>query len=243
MFKRVGGHVHDVALWPSGIVLGLWGVHRLLVRIGGLMSLVVQVWGPGACFTQPGLTAERVSYPVMTPTAAMGALKAVYWKPEFEYRITHIEVLAPIKQFTLRRNETTEVVSLADAASGRRRVDTAANRAQRNALCLKDVSYRIHAQINRFPHADKPEAAYRDQFRRRVETGRCFSQPFLGTREFPAYFGQPDDSSAVEVSAELGLVLHSIDYTTTPRRSRWFRAKLTAGVMEVPKHGLTEEQL
>lgn len=68
------------------------------------MSLVVQVWGPDACFTQPGLSAERVSYPVMTPTAAMGVLKAVYWKPEFEYRIERIEVLASIKQFTLRRN-------------------------------------------------------------------------------------------------------------------------------------------
>ncbi|MFI8974250.1 type I-C CRISPR-associated protein Cas5c [Nocardia asteroides] len=216
----------------------------VFLRIGvWSMAVVVQVWGPGACFTQPGLSAERVSYPVMTPTAAMGVLKAVYWKPEFEYTVTRIEVLAPIKQFTLRRNETTEVVSLADAVTGHRRVDTVAHRTQRNALCLKDVAYRIHAHIDRFPHADKPEAAYRDQFRRRVEKGQCFSQPFLGTREFPAYFGKADDTAAIEVSAELGVVLHSIDYTVTPRRSRWFRAELVAGVLEVPKHGLIEEQL
>lgn len=205
------------------------------------MSVVMQVWGPGACFTQPGLSAERVSYPVMTPTAAMGVLKAVYWKPEFEYRIEQIEVLAPIKQFTLRRNETTDVVSLADAVTGQRRVDTAVHRAQRNALCLKDVAYRIFAQLDRFPHADKPEAAYRDQFRRRVEKGQCFSQPFLGTREFPAYFGKPDDRSPIEVSAELGVVLHSIDYTSVPRRSRWFQAQLDSGVMRVPREGFTGE--
>lgn len=207
------------------------------------MSLVVQVWGPGACFTQPGLSAERVSYPVMTPTAAMGVLKAVYWKPEFEFRVTRIEVLSPIRQFTLRRNETTDVASLAEAVTGQRRVDTAAHRSQRNALCLKDVAYRIHAHIDRFAHADKPEAAYREQFRRRVEQGRCFAQPFLGTREFPAHFSKPDETEPIDVSAELGVVLHSIDYTVTPRRSQWFRASLRAGVMDVPKFGLSEEHL
>ncbi|MEV0027944.1 type I-C CRISPR-associated protein Cas5c [Nocardia sp. NPDC050793] len=204
------------------------------------MPVVVQIRGSGACFTQPGLSAERVTYPVMTPTAAVGALKAVYWKPEFEYRIERIEVLRPIRQFTLRRNETTDVVSLAEAVTGRRQVDTVAHRAQRNALCLKDVEYRVLAHIELYPHADKPEAAYRDQFRRRVAKGQCFSQPYLGTREFPGYFGEADDRTPIGLSADLGLMLHSIDYSITPRRSRWFRARLEGGVLQVPRHGIAD---
>jgi CRISPR-associated protein Cas5d len=184
-----------------------------------------------------------MSYSVMTPTAAIGVLTAIYWKPEFRYRIEKIEVLAPIRTFTLRRNETTDLASLTDAASGSRTVDTAANRVQRNALCLKDVAYRIHAQIVLEARADKPEAAYRDQLRRRVTRGQCFSQPFLGTREFPAYFADPDGTSPIDVSADLGVMLHSIDYSTTPRQSRWFRARLDHGVLRVPRRGISDAGL
>ncbi|MFX0578777.1 type I-C CRISPR-associated protein Cas5c [Nocardia nepalensis] len=215
---------------------------RRFGRRVGYMGLVVQVGGSGALFTRPGLSAERLTYSVMTPTAAVGVLTAIYWKPEFVYRIDRIEVLKPIRTFSLRRNETTDLAPLMDAVSVGRRVDTVAHRVQRNALCLKEVEYRIHAQIDLLPGANKPEAAYRDQLRRRVSRGQCFSQPFLGTREFPAYFGDPDDAEPIPVSADLGVMLHSIDYSTNPRRSSWFRAELVDGVLRVPRYGISDEQ-
>ncbi|MEV6138163.1 type I-C CRISPR-associated protein Cas5c [Nocardia sp. NPDC051990] len=205
------------------------------------VSLVVQVWGSGALFTRPELTAERVSYPVMTPTAAAGVLEAIYWKPEFAYRIKRIEVLKEIRNFALRRNETTDLASLADAVSGVRRVDTAARRVQRNAVCLKDVGYRIHAQIDVRPHADKLESAYRDQFRRRVARGQCFSQPYLGTREFAARFSEPDDTPPIDLTADLGVMLHSIQHAGDRKSFTWFRAALVHGVLEVPKVGLMQQ--
>ncbi|GGK49220.1 type I-C CRISPR-associated protein Cas5c [Nocardia camponoti] len=203
-----------------------------------MVALVVDVSGPAALFTRPELAVERVSYPLMTPTAAVGVLEAIYWKPEFRYRVTRIEVLKPIRQFSLRRNETTDLVSLDEAVRGRRRVDTASHRVQRNALCLRDVAYRINAHIDRRPHADKPEAAYRDQFRRRVARGQCFSRPYLGTREFPADFAEPGDAVPIDMSADFGLMLHGITHGPQGKSFTWFQAVLDHGVMEVPRHGI-----
>ena len=200
--------------------------------------VVVQVWGPGALFTRPELKVERVTYPVMTPSAAVGVLEAVYWKPEFAWRVVKIEVLNPIRQFTQRRNETTDLASLADARSGRRRIDTVAHRVQRNAICLRDVACRIHAQVELRARATKQEAAYRDQFRRRVSRGSCFSQPYLGTREFSAYFGNPDDRPPIDHTEDLGIMLHGVDHTTTPASFTWFTARLDHGVLHVPAHGI-----
>lgn len=198
----------------------------------------VQVWGDGALFTRPELKVERVTYPVMTPSAAVGVLEAIFWKPEFDWRIVAIEVLREIRQFTQRRNETTDLASLADAATGTRRINTAAHRVQRNAVCLKDVAYRIHAHVDLRPHATKPESAYRDQFRRRVSRGSCFAQPYLGTREFSAYFGEPDDTPTISLNQDLGIMLHSVDHSTTPPRFRWFTARLDEGVLHVPAQGI-----
>lgn len=200
--------------------------------------VVVQVWGKAALFTRPELKVERVSYPVMTPSAAIGVLEAIYWKPEFSWRVVAIDVLNEIKQFTSRRNETTDLASLSDAASGRRRIDTVANRAQRNAVCLRDVAYRIHAHVVPGQRADKPEAAYRDQFRRRVSKGACFSQPFLGTREFSASFGEPDTTPPLSRSEDLGIMLHSVDHSTSPPSFSWFTARLDNGVLHVPAEGI-----
>jgi CRISPR-associated protein Cas5d len=200
--------------------------------------LMVQVWGDGALFTRPELKVERVSYPVMTPSAAVGVLESIFWKPEFAWRVVAIEVLQPIRQFTQRRNETTDLASLVDAASGRRRVDTVAHRVQRNAVCLRDVAYRIHAHVQLRDRATKPEAAYRDQFRRRVTRGSCFSQPYLGTREFTAYFGDPDDRPAIDHTEDLGIMLHSVDHSATPVAFTWFTARLDRGVLHVPATGI-----
>lgn len=143
----------------------------------GDLPVVVQVVGEAALFSRPELKVERVSYPVMTPPAATGVLESIYWKPEFQYEIVAIEVLRPIRQFTIRRNETTDVAPLAEAIKGTRRVDTVAHRDQRNAVCLRDVAYRIHAHMVPAPHADKPASAYRDQLRRRVRRGPASSAP------------------------------------------------------------------
>lgn len=205
----------------------------------GAPPVVVQVWGEGALFTRPELKVERVSYPVMTPSAAVGVLDAIFWKPEFAWCVVAIEVLKEIKQFTQRRNETTDLASLADAVSGRRRIDTVAHRVQRNAVCLRDVAYRIHAHVVLHDHATKTAAAYRDQFRRRVSRGSCFSQPYLGTREFTAYFGDPDDSPArADLTEDLGIMLHSVDHSTSPPSFSWFTARLDQGVLHVPERGI-----
>jgi CRISPR-associated protein Cas5d len=206
----------------------------------GELPVAVQVWGDAALFSRPELKVERVTYPVMTPSAAVGVLEAIFWKPEMRYRIVAIEVLKPIKQFTIRRNETTDVPALSAAIKGARRVDTVANRDQRNAVCLRDVGYRIHAHIETRAHADKPPAAYRDQLRRRVRRGACFQQPYLGTREFSADFGRPDDTPRQDdLTEDLGIMLHSIDRDAGGVVSmQWFAARLQNGVLHVPEHGL-----
>lgn len=208
--------------------------------------LVVEVAGPYACFTRPELKTERVSYPVMTPSAARGVLEAIYWKPEFDYLVTAIEVLNPIRWFSIRRNEVTEIVTLdwvrKAAADRRYRFDVETCRDQRNTVCLRDVAYRIHAQVRPRPHATTAEAGYREQFRRRVERGACYSQPFLGTREFPARFGPPSGRPPLKGANDyLGVMLHSILYDGERERYRWFHARLVNGVLHVPEHGLEAE--
>ncbi|NIL59966.1 type I-C CRISPR-associated protein Cas5, partial [Salinispora arenicola] len=197
----------------------------------GDLPLVVQVSGEAALFSRPELKVERVSYPVMTPSAAVGVLESIFWKPEMRYQIVAIEVLKPVKQFSVRRNETSDVAPLSEAIKGTRRVDTAVNRDQRNAVCLRDVAYRIHAHCRTGRHADKRVAAYRDQLRRRVRKGACFQQPYLGTREFSAEFGWPDDTPRADVNEEIGIMLHSIHRDGKPGQPRmeWFAARVVAG--------------
>ncbi|MFC3996517.1 type I-C CRISPR-associated protein Cas5c [Nocardiopsis sediminis] len=203
--------------------------------------LAVEVNGPYACFTRPEFKTERFSYPVMTPSAAKGLLEAIFWKPEFQYRLERIEVLRPIEWFSVRRNEVASTTSadwvrraMADPSL---RYDAAHDRDQRNMVGLRDVAYRIYAHIDVRDHADGPPAKYRDQFRRRVERGACFSQPFLGVREFSASFTKPTDRPTITTSEDLGVMLHSIDYTGPRETYRWFHASLDHGILHVPPQG------
>ena len=208
-----------------------------------LPPLEIKIWGDYACFTRPEMKVERVSYPVMTPSAARGAVEAIFWKPQVAWRIKEICVLKPIRFVSIRRNEITERQSVQSArrwiaegggfdASGHR------NRAQRHALALRDVAYVVRAQLVLREGVADNIAKYRDQFRRRVARGQCFATPYLGCREFAASFGEPDENDLPIARCEdLGPMLLDIDYD--PDRSgrgtpRFFRASLDRGVLRVP---------
>jgi CRISPR-associated protein Cas5d len=221
-------------------------------------DLVVETWGELACFTRPELKSERVSYQVMTPSAANGLLQAIFWKPEFQYVIRRIEVLAPIRWTRLRRNEVGSVITAQDYRNLRQgkghRYDVEEDRDQRSTMCLRDVRYRIHAQIvvsarareGSPGHPPASEEKYREQLRRRVQRGASFSQPFFGCREFTAFFGPADpahDHLLIDHTEELGVMLHSIAYTAEGERYRWFRASLVGGVLEVPSQPLGDESV
>ncbi len=203
------------------------------------VPVAVRVWGDLACFTRPELKAERVSYQLMTPSAARGILESVFWKPQFRWQVEAIEVLRPVRWHMFRRNE---VKSFATWNSVRRWPEEGGNyrsqedRDQRNTLALRDVAYVIRAQAVPDDGSEASAAAYRDQFRRRVERGRCFSQPFLGCREFAASFGPPiAGEKPVEWDEHLGLMFFGFDYASTPPGSRWFSARVDQGVMRVPE--------
>ncbi|MFF1790556.1 type I-C CRISPR-associated protein Cas5c [Kitasatospora sp. NPDC058243] len=219
--------------------------------------VTVELWGPLACFTRPELKVERVSYPVMTPSAAIGALSAIFWKPEMQYVIQSIEVLTPIDWINIRRNEVKSVITAprikALRANHRERYDVEQDRDQRNTVALRDVAYRVNTQIVPTRSAKAPAAKYREQLRRRTERGGCFSQPFLGCREFSASFGprgswpgSPADSKAgpIERTEELGVMLHSIRYGDRGQETyHWFRASLDNGVLHVPRRPLGDDEV
>lgn len=220
--------------------------------------LEVKVWGEFACFTRPEFGVERVSYEVMTPSAARGVLEAIFWKPEFRWLVREIKVLNPIRHFSILRNEMNSIQSDRSARSwaengGGYFADD--DRAQRHTLCLRDVAYLIRADIELKPHANEHPAKYRDQFRRRVKRGQCFNQPYLGTREFSAFFGPPaGDERAIDVSDDLGLMLFDVDFAPDAKgvvsyaghsadgrkivrgnaQPRFFQARLENGVLRVP---------
>lgn len=206
------------------------------------ISLAVKVWADHACFTRPEMKVERVSYPVMTPSAARGVLEGLLWKPEMRWRIEAIEVLRPIRYFSILRNEVNNVASERSARAWEKSGGgffADEDRAQRHTLALRDVAYIIRAQIDVHPHANADVAKYRDQFRRRVANGRCFSRPYLGCREFAANFSAPDGSERpIAVSDNLGPILFDLDYpanSTGPARPRFFTAALEGGVLHVPQ--------
>lgn len=202
--------------------------------------LEVRVWGDFACFTRPEMKVERVTYPVPTPSAMRGVLEAIFWKPEFTWVLQEIWVLRPIRYFSIQRNEVNSRMSDQSARKWLRTDDgyhAADDRAQRNTLALREVDYLVRAQIHLRPHADADVAKYRDQFRRRVQQGRCFSQPYLGCREFSAAFAAPTgDERPIARDEDLGLMLLDMDYAANRESAqpRFFPARLTQGVLHIP---------
>lgn len=199
----------------------------------GYKPLEVKVWGSFACFTRPEMKVERVSYEVMTPSAARGVLEAIFWKPEFAWRVREIHVLQPIRYVSLLRNEVGTRQSARGAAAQGGHFFVEDNRQQRHTLALRDVGYLIRADIVLKPHATEPVAKYRDQFRRRVARGQCHHLPYLGTREFAAFFGEPEgDEKPVNHSVDLGLMLFDLRYEESPMGGTEF-VRLDNGVRRV----------
>jgi CRISPR-associated protein Cas5d len=191
---------------------------------------------------------ERVSYPVMTPSAARGILESIFWKPEFSWQVREIWVLNPIRHFSIQRNEVMDKVPVSTiqrwAVNGEA-FYAEDSRAQRHTLALRDVAYLIKADVVLRPHANEDIAKYRDIFRRRLNKGQCYRTPYLGCREFSGYFASPDGSEhPIEKTDELGLMLFDLDFKkdssgfATPR---FFHARLDGGVLKVPANLYRQE--
>ncbi|OPX37557.1 MAG: type I-C CRISPR-associated protein Cas5 [Desulfobacteraceae bacterium 4484_190.1] len=207
--------------------------------------LEIKVWGDLACFTRPEMKVERVSYPVITPSAARGLLEAIFWKPEFAWQIREIRLLKPIRYFSILRNEVNHTASHRSAqdwqkSGGGYFADEKQNRAQRHTLALRDVAYVITADQVLKSHANADPAKYRDQFRRRVTRGQYHHPPYLGCREFAAMFGNPDLSDRyLPINMDLGLMLFDLDYEHDKKgrgirgKPRFFQARFQNGVMYI----------
>ncbi|MBF6592212.1 MAG: type I-C CRISPR-associated protein Cas5 [Ktedonobacterales bacterium] len=201
----------------------------------------VRVWGDLACFTRPEMKVERVSYEVMTPSAARGVLEAIFWKPEFQWHVREIRVLRPIRFFSILRNE---VKSRAVYRTARQWAQQGGgycadeDRTQRHTLALRDVAYIIAADVALRPDVPEDPAKYRDQFRRRAERGQCHTMPYLGCREFSAHFALPDGGEPVwDVNEDLGMMLFDLDYAPNGNgrgQPRFFRAQLEGGILRIP---------
>ena len=217
----------------------------------GDTAVRLRVWGELACFTRPEMKIERVSYDVITPSAARGILEAIYWKPEILWHIDRIHVLRPIAFTSLRRNEVQQKIpagSIRTAmTAGRGRlgyfVDEGDNRQQRASMLLRDVEYVIESHFEVLSGDDPPQKHF-EMFRRRAQKGQYFHHPYLGCREFPAHFewfdGHPP-RSALTGSRDLGWMLLDIDYQRN-MAPQFFRAQLVDGVVDVPPLAAAEVQ-
>lgn len=209
----------------------------------------LHVWGERACFTRPEMKVERVSYDVMTPSAARGILEAVHWKPAIRWVVDRIHVLRPIRFQSFRRNEVGAKASAATAGTAMRAGTTAGlgivvedNRQQRATLFLTDPAYVIeaHFELTAKAGAEDSEAKHLAMFNRRASAGQCFHRPCLGTRECAADFallapGAPQPESRLprdQRDRDLGWMLYDIDFADGAT-SRFFHARLTDGVLDV----------
>lgn len=224
----------------------------------------LEVWGPMACFTRPELKVERVSYDVITPSAARAIFESIFWKPAIFWQITKIEVLNPIKWMSVRRNEVGAVAS-------KNPIFIEEKRKQKNSLMLQDVRYRIYAKLefiptwkrkdSKNPEIDKEEVEqlrkdenpgkYNAMFERRASKGQCFNQPYLGTRECVASFRLVDVKSEelclpIGDSKDLGLMLYDMDFKNDDKGNwktadaTFYRAEMVNGVINVPHRNSKE---
>lgn len=210
-------------------------------------TLRLKVWGDNACFTRPEMKVERVSYDVMTPSAARGVLEAILWKPAIRWQVERIDVLKPIRWESVRRNEVGCVMS--PKGSGLFVED---NRQQRAGLLLRDVAYTIHASFEMTVPPDERNNVikFQEMFICRASKGKCFNQPYLGTREFSASFALlPHDQAIpepIDETRDLGFMLYDLCHDSSKDsghvhsctdgcRPSFFRAELKYGQILVPE--------
>ena len=219
----------------------------------------VRVWGDYACFTRPEMKAERVSYDVITPSAARGVLEAIYWKPQIRWIVERLHVLNPIRFTSIRRNEVS--AKAAAGAVGKAMKGSPEplgmyvedERQQRAAMFLRDVDYVIEARFELTDATETIEKHY-NIAKRRAEKGQCFQRPYLGCREFPANFAWVDGQiptsllPADQCDRDLGFMLLDIQYVPDPKgpivessagrrlraEPRFFRARMSRGIIDVP---------
>ncbi len=213
----------------------------------------LHVWGDFACFTRPEMKVERVSYDVLTPSAARGILEAIHWKPAIRWSVDRIHVLRPIRFQSIRRNEVGSKIPETSARTAMKRGDLKglylaaaepSNRAQRASTLLRNVAYVIeaHFELTDRVGQEDTEAKHISIFNRRAAAGQCFHRPCFGTREFAADFRLIAEREALPESElpandrnrDLGWMLHDIDFAND-RTSRFFRARLEDGVLDVAK--------
>lgn len=230
-----------------------------------MKGFCLEVSGPYACFTRPEMKVERVSYDVITPSAARAIFDAILWKPAIFWRIRQIDVLAPIRWISVRRNEVGAVTS-----PRARALFIEEQRQQRAGLFLRDVKYRLHAEFDYIPpdrrgkvtspvpeflvdateaaelRADESPAKYAAMFERRASRGQCFTRPYLGCREFAADFRLVDPelepAAPIPDTVELGWMLYDMDFTDPEDpKPMFFKPRLERGVIRVPDRGDPQE--
>ncbi len=221
-------------------------------------TFCLEVRGDFACYTRPEMKVERVSYDVITPSATRAIFEAIFWKPAIRWRVRRIEVLNPIQWTSVRRNE---VASVASERSDGILIEEA--RQQRAGLFLRDVAYRLHADLVFVPPpqrvkpfrtvddrlVDATERAewakeenpgkYNAMFERRARKGQCFNQPYLGCREFSCAFQLVEDADsvipAIDETRDLGFMLYDLDFKDpADPKPAFFRARMEKGVIQVP---------
>ena len=216
-----------------------------------MTSFCLEVSGDFACFTRPEMKVERVSYDVITPSAARSVFDAILWKPAIRWEVQQIEVLKPIRWISMRRNEVASKMSVRNAQTamnagqGNLALYIEEDRQQRAGLFLRDVAYRLHAELVPVGgDAVANPAKYREMFQRRAEKGQCVNQPYLGCREFAARFRLVDDPAsepqALDESVDLGWMLYDMDFENiNDPKPRFFRADMRHGVIDLTKAQVT----
>ncbi len=217
------------------------------------MSIRLEVWGEYALFARPEMKTERVSYDVITPSAARGILDAIFWHPGLHYSIDRIYVCAPIQFTNIRRNEVSDVISarnvrtVMERGTGELWMATSEKIQQRAAMLLKKVHYVIESHFDMTSAAaigDNP-GKFQDILKRRIAKGQAFHTPYFGTREFPAHFKLCEQLPAcpkeLEGKRDLGYMLWDMDYTNPEQlQPLFFRAIMRDGVIEVPARNSQE---
>lgn len=205
-----------------------------------IQRFVLHVWGEFACFTRPEMKIERVSYDVMTPSAARGIFEAIYWKPEITWRIDRIHVLEPIRFSNIRRNEVASKIPSGSVSSvmksgGSLALYIESERQQRASMVLRDVAYVIESHFEIQSGGDNLQK-HSEMFKRRAARGQYFHHPYLGCREFPANVELVTDgipASKLVGTTDLGWMLNDIDFKDEMKPA-FFRATMNDGVIDIP---------